>query len=117
MFAYRPYTKDQQVSRKRVKKTAKQRGDISPSVDREVKERANDCCEWCGAHKSQVWGLQRAHLVRRWKLDETTACDIALLCGPSVNTGTCHWKVDYTKTGREWAARFRERLMINEQER
>lgn len=54
--------------------------------------------------------LQCAHLIRRWKLQETTANDVAFLCGPSVNSGTCHWWVDYTRAGKEWAEAYRERL-------
>ncbi|WP_272945712.1 hypothetical protein [Paenibacillus graminis] len=36
--------------------------------------------------------------------------DVAMLCGPSVNSGTCHHYVDYTKEGKQWGYDFRERL-------
>lgn len=98
-------------SHKRNKPTAKQRGQISMKVRREVETRSEGYCECCGKHKNSVWGLQKAHLIRRWKLNETTAQDIADLCGPSVNTGTCHWWIDNTKEGREWAKVFREKLL------
>jgi hypothetical protein len=96
---------------KRVKPTAKQRGNIKPSVRSKAKERANGHCEMCGVHESQIWGLQCAHLVRRWKLAETTENDVAMLCGPSVNTGTCHNKVDYTTEGRKWALQYHMKLL------
>src|SRR5690606_24280732 len=104
-------------SHSRTKKTAKQRGYISSKVRQAVDTRSQGRCEWCGWYEGQYdptgrkWGLQKAHLRRRWKLEETTEHDIANLCGPSVNTNTCHWKVDYTEEGRRWAEQFRERLM------
>lgn len=104
-------------SYKRFKPTAKQRGNISPSVSQKVHERAGGRCERCGwalgtfDPTGKRMGLQRAHLVRRWKLERTTEHDIALLCGPSVNSGTCHHWIDYTAEGREWAESYRKKLM------
>lgn len=101
---------------KRSKPTAKQRGHIPDKVRREVAERSQGRCEWCGwvngsyDATGRKWGLQCSHLVRRWKLDETTVNDVAFLCGPSVNSGTCHNKVDYTKAGRIWALEFQNKL-------
>jgi hypothetical protein len=109
-----PFNPCPKPTHQRVKKTAKQRGAISPAVRLQVKERANGRCEYCGRSEAQVWGLQCAHLVRRWKLGETTENDLAMLCGPSVNSGTCHWKVDYTSEGREWAEKYREHLFIRQ---
>lgn len=103
-------------SYKRMKKTAKQRGAISKKADQEARKRAQGRCERCGWVEGSYdptgrrWRLERAHLVRRWKLKETTGKDIALLCGPSTNTGTCHWWVDHTKQGREWAEEYRRKL-------
>lgn len=102
---------------KRSKKTAKQRGDIPDKVRQKAAERAQGRCEWCGwANGSydatgRKWGLQCSHLVRRWKLSETTVNDVAFLCGPSVNTGTCHNKVDYTEAGKNWALEFQNKLL------
>lgn len=105
------YTKDMQLYSKRIKKTTKQRGNISRNVRYKVQVRANGHCEWCGVSEAAIWGLQCAHLVRRWKVDETTETEVVMLCGPSVNSGTCHWKVDYTAAGREWAKQFRLKLL------
>lgn len=112
-FGYNPVPKP---SYKRVKPTAKQRGAIPAKASQEAAERAQGACEWCkwvnGSYEptGRKWGLQRAHLIRRWKLDETTGKDIAMLCGPSTNTGTCHWKVDHTREGREWANKYHKQL-------
>jgi hypothetical protein len=92
----------------RNKKTQRQRGAISPKVAREVDERAGGRCERCGwqpgnydptGHKMR---LERAHITRRWKLSETTADDLLLLCGPSTNSKTCHAWADHTSEGREY---------------
>jgi hypothetical protein len=106
-----PLRQSPKPSFKRNKPTAKQRGSISPSVRLKAKVRANSHCEMCGRHERQVWGLQCAHLVRRWKLTETTEHDVAMLCGPSVNTGTCHNKIDYTAEGRKWALDYHMKLL------
>ncbi len=92
---------------KRAKKTAKERGRIKPEVYAKAAARAAGRCERCGRGDLI---LQCAHLVRRWKLDETTERDVMMLCGPSVNSGTCHWWVDYTREGREWAEQKRDQL-------
>jgi hypothetical protein len=78
-------------------------------------ERSGGCCERCGSSE----GLQCAHLARRWQIEnETTVNDVAMLCGPSVNTGTCHHYVDYSAAGKEWAAQRRreqhERTELND---
>lgn len=105
------------VNHKRIKPKSKQRGSITTKVAALVDARADGRCEWCGWQAGNFdptgrkWGLQRAHLTRRWNIEgRTTECDVAALCGPSVNTGTCHWKVDFTAEGREWAKSYSERL-------
>lgn len=104
-------------SYKRYKASAAKRGAISTKVRQRVHRRSEGRCEWCGwspgtyDSTGRRMGLQVAHLVRRWKLPETTENDCADLCGPSVNSGTCHWKVDYTQEGREWAEHYREQLI------
>jgi hypothetical protein len=110
-YEYLPYTKEQQVTKKRSKKTAKQRGSISPAVRREVEIRSNDCCERCGKHKSAVWTLEMAHITRRWAIQsETTANDLVRLCGPSSDSSTCHHFADYTREGREWMKQFQHTI-------
>lgn len=106
-----PFNPQPKPKTRRFKPTTKMRGRISPEVYQVAYERSGGCCERCGKAGSQEYGtLQCAHLVRRWKLDETTANDVAMLCGPSVNTGTCHNWIDYTKEGRMWAEEFRKQL-------
>lgn len=83
------------------------RGRIHPHVYSTAYDNANGRCEWCGYRdgsidpSGQKWGLEAAHGVRRRHLNETTADDLIMLCGPSVNTGTCHNIADYTRAGRE----------------
>lgn len=110
-FGFHPVPKSKKT--KRNKPTAKQRGAISKEVYAAALERSGGCCERCGSPE----GLQCAHLVRRWQIEgRTTMNDVAMLCGPSVNTGTCHNFVDYTAAGKEWAAqRWREQHERNEQ--
>jgi|SRR5690606_9309666 len=98
-------------SHKRNKQTAKQRGSIPLSVRQEVNERSHYRCERCGKHKSQVWTLEKAHIVRKWKMEgKCTANDIVNLCGPSSDSSTCHHWADYTREGREWLLDFQNRL-------
>lgn len=103
-FGFHPVKKPKH---KRNKPTAKERGAISNEVYNAAMERSGGRCERCGSIK----GLQCAHLIRRWQIDgKTTVKDVAMLCGPSVNTGTCHNWIDYTKDGKQWAVDFRDRL-------
>lgn len=117
MFTYNPAPKPKH---KRSKPTAKQRGRITEQVYNEAVERSGGRCEACGWYEgsyskdNRQWGLECAHLIRRRNVEiETTETEVAMLCGPSVNTGTCHNKVDYTRAGREWAAQYREYLLGN----
>lgn len=90
MFDYSPAPKPQH---KRIKLTQKQRGDISPSVREEVKERSGNVCERC----SMARATDMAHITRRWKLDhKTTADDLLHLCK------SCHVWADNTAQGRQW---------------
>lgn len=103
-FGYNPAPKP---SYRRRKPTSKMRGRITPDVYNEALERSGGRCERCKGPGP----LEAAHLIRRWKIEgATTAKDIAMLCGPSVNTGTCHNWVDYTAPGRAWAEKFRDLL-------
>ncbi|OMF54707.1 hypothetical protein BK138_16260 [Paenibacillus rhizosphaerae] len=108
-FGFNPAPKP--ISR-RLKPTTKQRGRITPEVYQGAMERSGGYCERCGKPGRQEYGtLQCAHLIRRRKIEvSTTVNDVAMLCGPSVNTGTCHNWIDYTREGREWAEQFREEL-------
>lgn len=104
MFEFRPAPKPKS---RRLKPTTKQRGRITPDVYQGAMERSGGRCERCGI----AGYLEAAHLIRRWKIENgTTVNDIAMLCGPAVNTGTCHNFIDYTAAGREWAEQFRQQL-------
>lgn len=107
-------------SHKRSKPTAKQRGAITPEVYEAAYTRSEGRCERCGWQGYGIgefrisgvkWCLQAAHLLQRRNIEvSTTVNDIAMLCGPSVNSGTCHHWVDSTKAGRQWALDFRDEL-------
>ncbi|OMF05223.1 hypothetical protein BK129_14645 [Paenibacillus amylolyticus] len=85
-----PYSKEQQLKSKRVKHTQRQMGDISSTVDRELKERSRGICERCG--KSVA--TERAHLTGRKQLKKKTAVtDLMHLCTP------CHDWMDETTEG------------------
>ncbi|QHZ50677.1 hypothetical protein [Paenibacillus larvae] len=89
-FEYRPYSKAQQVRSKRVKLTQKQMGDISPSVDAELKARSQGVCEFCEATRA----TERAHITGRKQLNhKTKATDLLHLCSP------CHRWMDGTPEG------------------
>lgn len=97
---------------RRRKPTSKMRGRISEEVYSAALERSGGRCECCGKYGNpENQTLQCAHLIRRWKVEGgTTVNDVAMLCGPSVNTGTCHNWIDYTAKGREWAQNYRNKL-------
>ncbi|WP_243299122.1 HNH endonuclease [Bacillus litorisediminis] len=82
---------------------------ITQKVRKEVMRRSEGKCERCG--KSQAYSFEMAHLKQAsqgGRGDEPW--NIALLCGPSVNTGTCHNFADYTAEGRKWRMEKREEL-------
>lgn len=109
IFGYNPAPKP--TSRRR-KPTTKMRGRIKPEVYQGAMERSGGHCERCGKYGNPEYQtLQCAHLVRRWRIEvETTVNDVAMLCGPSVNTGTCHNWIDYTAEGKAWAEEYRHEL-------
>lgn len=95
-------------SHKRNKPTRKQRGAISPSVRKKVNERSNNRCERCGKHRSSVMTLENAHITRRLDIEvKTTENDLIRLCGPSTQSGTCHWWVESTREGKNWLRSLR----------
>ena len=75
---------------KRVKPTQKQMGDISPEVDKQLKDRSHGICELC----EKAWAAERAHLTGRGHLDEhTKVTDLLHLCIE------CHRWLDGTQEG------------------
>lgn len=94
-------------SHKRRTKTRKERGKITPRVAEEVLERAGGVCERCGL--PPVYGsyrdrLELAHLEQKSQGGRgDIPWNVAALCGPSVNSGTCHWLIDSRrKENWEW---------------
>jgi hypothetical protein len=86
-----------------------QRTKITRRVRQEVLERSGGACERCG--RTQAYAFECAHLINASQLGSgREPWNVVLLCGPKVNTGTCHQWVDETREGREWKQRKREEL-------
>jgi len=84
---------------------------ITKEVREEVLRRSEGKCERCG--RSRAYAFEMAHLVQAshgGRGDDPA--NIVLLCGPSVNAGTCHNYADYTSDGRAWRLGKREELKI-----
>ena len=103
------YSKEMQLKSNRIKPKRGNRTRITQKVRIEVLRRSEGLCERCGKHSS--WGMEMAHLEQASSggsgSDES---NVVLLCGPSVQTGTCHNFADYTSAGREWRKAKREEL-------
>lgn len=97
---------------KRIKKTARQRGEVTKAIYNEAWMRSGGRCERCGKGEYEVWTLDAAHVERRWRSsqDGIGPEDILILCGPSVQSGTCHHWADYNREGREWLLHKREEV-------
>jgi len=75
---------------RRIRPTQRQMGEISQSVDRELKARSRGICELCG----HVPATERAHLIGRRHINhKTTALDLVHLCT------SCHDWLDETPEG------------------
>jgi hypothetical protein len=86
----------------RNKPTARQRGQISTKVRKELRERSGGVCERCMNEKAS----QAAHCIRRWRIEvRTTVHDLAHLCYD------CHYYCDNNKSGREWLEAFRNKQL------
>jgi|GEM_PF-1750148 len=87
---FHPQPKTKALRNVRIKQTQKQMGDISPSVDAELKVRSHGLCERCGKARA----TERAHLTGRKQLEwKTTAADLLHLCT------ACHDWLDETPEG------------------
>lgn len=94
---------------KRFKPKQSQKTRITDAARKEVLRRSGWKCERCGV--SSAYAFEMAHLINAshgGRGDDPK--NVALLCGPSVNTGTCHNFADYTAKGREWRMQKREEL-------
>lgn len=95
---------------KRGKPKRGERTKITPAVRREVLERSGGACERCG--RTRAYSFEMAHLIQASQGGSgAEPWNVVLLCGPSVNTGTCHNFADYTAVGREWRIQKRKELM------
>jgi 5-methylcytosine-specific restriction endonuclease McrA len=94
------------------KRRAPKRGNktkITPKVREEVLRRSEGKCERCG--RSRAYAFEMSHLVQASHGGSgSDPANIVLLCGPSVNTGTCHSFADSTREGREWRMKKRDEL-------
>lgn len=92
---------------KRGKPKRKDRGRITPVVAEETLRRAGGLCEKCGfpplpgTHADR---LELAHLQKRSQGGRgDQPWNIVALCGPSVNSNTCHNDIDYKRRSyRDW---------------
>jgi hypothetical protein len=98
----RSYSKADQLKGKRIKRTQRQRGAISPRVRAEVRERSKGICEVrkrCNGARS----VQQAHLRGRRLIEETTADMLLDSCLE------CHVWLDTTAEGARYKLELRER--------
>ena len=102
------YTKAQQLG-KRFKPKRKNRTRITQKVRKEVLDRSQGRCERCG--RTSAYCFEMAHLINASQGGVGyDPANIVLLCGPKVNTGTCHQWADETREGREWKQAKHEEL-------
>ena len=91
---------------KRNKPTAKQRGEVTAKVRKELHARSGGVCERCYRAKA----VQAAHCIRRWKVEgRTTVQDLVHLCVE------CHLYADNTRAGRIFLEQFRQ-IRLQEQQ-
>jgi len=82
---------------------------ITQKARDEVLRRSEGKCECCG--RTSAYAFEVAHLKGAAQGGSgSEPSNLALLCGPSVNTGTCHNWADYTKEGKEWRTEKRKEL-------
>lgn len=100
---------------KRIKPTQRQLGEISARVRKIVNDRTSfapiGCCECCLKNRNGFMRLEQAHITSRVRIGhKTTEYDLARLCGPSTQSGTCHHWVESTRQGKEWMMEFESKL-------
>jgi 5-methylcytosine-specific restriction endonuclease McrA len=106
MFGFNP------VEKPKHKRNNPKRGNltrITKKVNDEVLRRADGACEICG--RTTSYCFERAHLINASQGGSgKEPWNIALLCGPKVNTGTCHHWADSTAEGKQWKEEYRRKL-------
>lgn len=94
-------SKKQQLFKKRIKPTQRQKGAISNKVRQQVKERSNGICERCSSNRA----TDMAHIIGRKQIDHvTTEKDLLHVCV------YCHQWLDETPEGIQF-----KRRKLNEQ--
>lgn len=87
----------QKVQHNRGVPKQRDRTKITPRVTAEVLLRSDGRCELCTRSPRNTIDdrLELAHLIQRSQQGRgDIPWNIAALCGPSTQTGTCHWKID-----------------------
>lgn len=118
-----PFRPSPKPSHGRSKKTAKERGKVTPEVYEAAWIRSGGCCEKCGKslaellddywrHGGKADSLEGCHVERRWNYGQEGVGpeDLLILCGPQVNSGTCHHWIDSTREGKAWAMEKRDEI-------
>jgi hypothetical protein len=108
-------TKQSQLYNKRQKPTQRMMGEISQKVRDKVNARTSfapiGCCERCKKNRNGYWTLEQAHIDSRGSIShKTTEFDLARLCGPSTQSGTCHFFA-HTGEGKAWMYEFQDNLL------
>ncbi|MFD2658567.1 HNH endonuclease [Gracilibacillus thailandensis] len=82
---------------------------ITKKAREEVIRRSGWKCEKCG--RTSSYAFEVAHLQSAAHLGSgNDPSNLILVCGPSVNSGTCHNWLDYTQEGREWRKQKKREL-------
>lgn len=83
---------------------------ITQKARNEVLKRSEGKCERCG--RTTAYAFEISHLVQASQGGSgSDPANLVLLCGPSVNSGTCHHFADYTAEGRKWRMNKRKELV------
>lgn len=82
---------------KRKSPKRKERGRIKPATYKRIYERDNGQCVLCGTTR----GLEAHHVRYRSQGGSGEEHNLTLLCGPSTQSGTCHWKAHSSKEVRQ----------------
>jgi 5-methylcytosine-specific restriction endonuclease McrA len=103
---------------KRDKPTWKENGEVSPVTAEHVYERDEYRCVRCkkGIYDRDRYGftvqLNICHIQGKGQYGGGERENLILLCGPSTNHDTCHFFIDSTRAGREYAKRYQEQVLI-----
>lgn len=95
----------------------KEHGRVIQDVASHVWYRDGGRCQRCGAMQGELdrFGfpkrLEIAHLHNRSQMGSGEPDNLTLLCGPVVNSDSCHHWADSTAEGRRWKEKRRAELM------